>query len=152
MIITIDSNVLLSIFSKDSNYDHASALLYEYSSSEYIINGCIYLELGVHFQHFEALNTALNTLEVRLVEGDKMDYDEVLKAWMRYLKKNEFYCPNCKGVIKPICPVCHHKQRYRQRILTDFLIGGFASANSNGIMTFDSRYYKNYFPRLKIFD
>jgi hypothetical protein len=32
------------------------------------------------------------------------------------------------------------------------LIGGFALENSNGIITLDPAYYKNYFPELTIFD
>jgi hypothetical protein len=53
-------------------------------------------------------------------------------------------------VINPVCPLCKEKVALRQRILADFIIGGFALANSEGILTLDFQYYKNYFPRLKI--
>jgi predicted RNA-binding Zn-ribbon protein involved in translation (DUF1610 family) len=152
MIFTVDSNVLLSIFTKDSLYKKAVALLSEYNSGEFIINEFIYLELGVHFQDLKLLDESLETLEVRFVRQSITSYDEILKAWTRYLKKKRFQCPNCGKIINPICPKCNHKQIFRQRILTDFLIGGFASANSNGILTFDPGYYKNYFPQLIIIE
>ena len=151
MIITVDSNVLLSIFSKDSLYKQSSALLEKYSSHEYIINDCIYLELGVHFSNFKLLDGSLETLEVSLIEEHKKNYDVITNAWINYLKKKKFLCPSCGKAINPICPRCTYQLSFRQRILTDFLIGGFATANSNGIITLDHTYYKNYFPQLKIF-
>jgi hypothetical protein len=80
MIITVDSNVLLSIFSKDSLYKQSAALLEKYSSHEYIINDCIYLELGVHFSNLELLNKSLDILEVSLIEGYEMKYEEVVEV------------------------------------------------------------------------
>ena len=152
MIITVDSNVLLSVFSKDSLYKRSTALLEKYSSYEYIINDCIYLELGVYFPNLKILDASLNTLEISLVEGYERNYEEIVNAWISYLKKKRFVCPSCRKVINPICPHCKHRLSFRQRILTDFLIGGFASANSNGIITLDPTYYKNYFPQLRIFE
>ena len=152
MIITVDSNVLLSVFSKDSLYKQSAVLLGKYGSHEYIINDCIYLELSVHFLNLKLLDESLNTLELSLVEEYERNYGEIVNAWISYLKKKKFVCPSCGKVINPICPKCTHQLSLRQRILTDFLIGGFALANSNGIITLDTTYYKNYFPQLKIFE
>jgi predicted nucleic acid-binding protein len=132
MIITVDSNVLLSIFIKDTIYQQSSLLLEKYSSNEFIINDCIYLELGVNFKNFQKLDDTLNILEVNA--------------------NKKFVCPSCKKAIHPICPKCKRPQSFRQRILTDFLIGGFAVKKSDGIITLDPAYYKNYFPELTIFD
>ena len=63
MFITIDSNIVLSIFTKDSLYDASSSLMDKYHTHDYIINDCIYLELGVHFTNLTTLNEALDTLE-----------------------------------------------------------------------------------------
>jgi hypothetical protein len=49
MIITVDSNVLLSVFAKNSLYDKASFLLEKYSANEFVVNDSIYLEFAVHF-------------------------------------------------------------------------------------------------------
>jgi len=67
MIITVDSNVLLSIFTKDTLYDPSSMLMEKYSSHEYIINDCIYLELTVHFPEAANLDETLDILEVSLI-------------------------------------------------------------------------------------
>ena len=152
MIITVDSNVLLSVFSKDSLYMKSTALLEKYSSHEYIINNCIYLELGVHFPNLKLLDASLNILEISLVEKYERNYGETVNAWKKYLKKKKFVCPSCGKAINPICPHCKRKLSFRQRILTDFFIAGFASSNSNGIITLDPTYYRNYFPQLKIFE
>ena len=152
MIVTVDSNVLLSIFIKDTIYRQSSLLMEKYSSNEFIINDCIYLELGVNFNNFQKLDDALNILEVNVVKQHEKDYNAILHAWTSYLKNKRFVCPSCKKTVHPICPKCNRPQSFRQRILTDFLIGGFALKNSNGIITLDPAYYKNYFPELVIFD
>ena len=152
MIITVDSNILLSIFTKDSLYDLSSVLLEKHSSSEYIIDTCIYLELGVYFQNLDKLDKALDILEVNVMKEHKSSEQAILQAWMQYLNKKKFTCPACKKNINPVCPECLQPLSYRQRVLTDFLIGGFALANSNGILTLDPTYYKNYFPELQIID
>lgn len=63
MIITVDSNVLLSIFAKDSLYKRSSTLMEKYNSDEYLINDCIYLELGMHFPSLEELDESLKILD-----------------------------------------------------------------------------------------
>ncbi len=151
MIITVDTNILLSIYKKnDSLFEQASYLLNKYNTNEYIINDCIYLELGIHFQDLERLDEVLNVLEIQLIENDPTEYQGILRAWTKYLKRKTFICPSCKKMIKPICPNCLSPQSYRQRILTDFFIGGFAMKNSNAILTSDPTHYKNYFSELKI--
>jgi hypothetical protein len=152
MIITVDSNVLLSIFIKDTIYQQSSLLLEKYSSNEFIINDCIYLELGVNFKNFQKLDDTLNILEVNVIKQHEIDYNAILHAWTSYLSNKKFVCPSCKKAIHPICPKCKRPQSFRQRILTDFLIGGFAVKKSDGIITLDPAYYKNYFPELTIFD
>lgn len=150
MIITVDSNILLSIFTKDSLYDTSSSLMDKYHTHDYTINDCIYLELGVHFPNLETLDEALDSLEVNILKKAEINNQIVLSAWTTYLRKRKFVCPSCKKSINPVCPKCQQTLTYRQRILTDFLIGGFASKNSDAIMTLDPTYYKNYFPLLTI--
>jgi hypothetical protein len=152
MIITVDSNVLLSIFTKDTLYDSSSMIMEKYSSHEYIINDCIYLELGVHFPEVANLDETLDILEVSLVKKYETNFDAILTAWKNYLKKKRFVCPYCGKTINPICPQCDNTLPFRQRILTNFFIGGFALANSEGMLTLDPIYSRNYFPQLRILD
>ncbi|MDY7031739.1 MAG: hypothetical protein SVY10_07510 [Thermodesulfobacteriota bacterium] len=152
MIITVDSNVLLSIFTKDTLYSRASELMEKYSSHEFIINDCIYFELGVNFPDIETLDVSLDILEVSVLKARALNYASVLDAWTQYLRKKRFLCPSCKETIILVCPRCTHTLSFRQRILTDFIIGGFAMENSDGIMTLDYSYYRNYFPQLRVLD
>ncbi len=151
MIITVDSNVLLSIFIKDNLYEQAASLIEKYSPHEYIINDAIYLELAVYFGGLNPLKPVLDALEITLISEEKKNHATILKAWTDYLKRRKYHCQDCGKVIKPICPKCQSVIKFRQSILTDFLIGGFAQANSDGILTFDSQYYQNYFPDLLVF-
>jgi hypothetical protein len=96
MIVTVDSNVLLSIFIKDTIYRQSSSLLEKYSSNEFIINDCIYLELGVNFNNFQKLDDALNILEVNVIKQHEKDYNAILHAWTSYLKNKRFVCPLVK--------------------------------------------------------
>ncbi len=151
MIVAVDSNILLSIFSKDSLYPSASALLTKFHYFDYVINEYIYLELGVHFSDLEELDQNLDTLEIRVLSQYQLDHSIIVKAWKAYLKKREFFCPFCKKAILPICSQCHNQVTFRQRILTDFIIAGFALAVGDGIITLDPAYYSTHFPRLKIY-
>ncbi len=143
VIITVDSNILLSIFIKDNLYDRAASLIEKYSSNEYIINDAIYLELAVHFGDLKRLRHVLNILEITLLSEEKKNHAIVLGAWTDYLKNRKYHCQDSGKIVKPICPKCQAVIRFRQSILTDFLIGGFAQKNSDGILTFDTRYYRN---------
>ena len=145
MIITVDSNVLLSIFAKDSLYKHSSLLMEKYNTHEYIINDCIYLELGVHFPNLEKLEESLSTLEVSIFKKYEINFEVILTAWVNYLRQKKFICPSCGKGIRPLCPQCQHTLTFRQRILTDFLIGGFALMNSDGIITLDPTYLQKLF-------
>jgi len=150
--IAIDSNVLLSVLIKDSLFPRAGALLEKYSVHDYVINDCIYLELAVYFQDFERLDCVLAELEVNHIRQSEIDYDLVLAAWSRYLKNKSYVCPSCKQEISPICPQCHSAQNFRQRVLVDFLIGGFASTHTHAMLTLVPAYYRNYFPKLTLLD
>ena len=150
MITTVDTNILLSVFSKDSLYGRASELLEKYSAHQYIINDIIYLELCVYFPHREKLDECLEVLEVTLLDEHAKNYEAIVNAWRRYLKKRKTICPACGKLLKPLCAHCHHAITFRQKILADFMIGGFALANSSGILTLDTAHYKNYFPQLII--
>ncbi len=152
MIITVDSNILLSIFTKDSLYGRSAALLQKYSVYNYVINDCIYLELGVFFPYLKQLDDALDLLDVQVEYPGRTDPQVIAAAWKKYLSKKSFTCQACKKTIQPVCPKCGRQLSFRQRVLADFLIGGFAYLHTDGIMTHDTSYYKNYFPRLKVFN
>lgn len=152
MIVTVDSNILLSIFAKDSLYEQAAVLLEQYSPHDYILNDVIYLELAVHFGGFEKLNQVLNMLEVALLAEEQKNHASTLRSWIAYLKNRKYHCPDCGKSTRPVCSKCGSTIKFRQRILADFMIGTFSQTNSDAILTFDTPYYRNYFPKLRILE
>ena len=150
--ITVDSNILLSIFSGDSLCDKAVSLMKKYRKYTYLINDIIYIEVGFHFQDLTIFEQNIEILEVTLVENVNINYDRVIGAWKKYLRKKSFICPNCGEIPGSVCPICNSPLFFRQKILPDFLIADFVIENSDGIITFDSQYYKNYFPGIRILD
>jgi len=152
MILTIDSNVLLSIFSADSLYKDACALLKKYKDHDYVINDIIYLEIGVFFNDLSILDNNLNLLDIDRLRNVELDHKRILSAWRTYLKQKQYVCPQCKKIIAPECPSCHTPLSFRQKVLPDFMIADFVMVCSDGMMTFDPKYYKKYFPAIKIFN
>ena len=80
-------------------------------------------------------------LEEHKIVIEPLDLDSVIAAsegWMKYLKR--------KTKVK--CPRCGHKLNLKEHFLSDFYIGGFASAQCSAILTRDRDIYTKYFPHL----
>jgi predicted RNA-binding Zn-ribbon protein involved in translation (DUF1610 family) len=80
----------------------------------------------------------LNEHRVKIESLDIVAVTAAAKSWMKYLTR--------KGRVK--CPNCGHKMVYQAHFLSDFFIGGFASAKCDAILTRDRGIYKKYFPSL----
>ena len=80
-------------------------------------------------------------LEEHKIAIEPLEVDSVIaaaQAWMRYLKR--------KTKLK--CPQCGRKLNLKEHFLSDFYIGGFASAKCGAILTRDRGIYTKYFPQL----
>ena len=80
-------------------------------------------------------------LEEHKIVTEPLDLDSVIAAsesWMKYLKR--------KTKVK--CPQCGQKLDLKEHFLSDFYIGGFASAKCSAILTRDRGIYTKYFPQL----
>jgi predicted nucleic acid-binding protein len=80
-------------------------------------------------------------LEEHKIVTEPLDLDSVIAAsesWMKYLKR--------KTKVK--CPQCGYKLNLKEHFLSDFYIGGFASAKCSAILTRDRGIYTKYFPQL----
>ena len=80
-------------------------------------------------------------LEEHKIAIEPLDLNSVIAAsegWMKYLKR--------KTKVK--CPQCSHRLNLKEHFLSDFYIGGFASAKCSAIITRDRGIYTKYFPAL----
>jgi len=80
-------------------------------------------------------------LEEHKIAIEPLDVDSAIaaaQAWMRYLKR--------KTKVK--CPQCGRKLNLKEHFLSDFYIGGFASAKCGAILARDRSIYTRYFPAL----
>ena len=80
-------------------------------------------------------------LEEHKILIEPLDVDSAVAAsqsWMRYLKQK----PKVK------CPKCGADLNLKEHFLSDFYIGGFASAKCSAILTRDRGIYIKYFPAL----
>ena len=80
-------------------------------------------------------------LEEHKIVIEPLGVDSAIAAaqgWMRYLKR--------KTKVK--CPECGRKLDLKEHFLSDFYIGGFASAKCGSILTRDRGIYSSYFPAL----
>ena len=80
-------------------------------------------------------------LEEHKIAIEPLDLNSVIAAsegWMKYLKR--------KTKVK--CPQCGHRLNLKVHFLSDFYIGGFASAKCSAILTRDRGIYTKYFPAL----
>jgi hypothetical protein len=80
-------------------------------------------------------------LEEHKIIVEPLDIDSVIAAaqgWMGYLKRKT----------REKCPQCGLKLDLKKHFLSDFYIGGFASAKCDAILTRDRGIYAKYFPEL----
>lgn len=152
MSLTIDSNILLSLLIDDKLAENALSLLSENRNHDYLINEIIYLELLSFFENDTLLNKKLSHLEIEIADRGVKNSLLLIKAWKKYLKQKTFHCPSCGSLQKITCSKCGSIIKTRQKILPDFLIGEFALSNTDGIITFDSSFYKNYFKDLVVIE
>ena len=67
---------------------------------------------------------------------DTASVSSASRSWLKYLRRKEkIVCPNCGQSLLP-----------RVHFLSDFYIGGFASAKCDAILTRDRGIYRKYFP------
>ena len=139
MRVCVDTTILLDIL-KDEFRIFQDKLYIALTRRENLVTpSVVFAELMPQFKG----NTKqlCEFLEEHKIVTEPLDLDSVIAAsesWMKYLKR--------KTKVK--CPQCGHKLNLKEHFLSDFYIGGFASAKCSAILTRDRGIYTKYFPQL----
>ena len=139
MKICVDTTILLDIL-KDEFRNFQDKLYAALAGREnLVVPSVVFAELMPQFKG----NTKQleEFLEEHRIAIELLDVDSTIaaaQAWMRYLKR--------KTKVK--CPQCGWKLDLKKHFLSDFYIGGFASAKCSAILTRDRGIYTKYFPAL----
>lgn len=128
--ILVDSCVLLDLFTNDKNWaDWSEAALEKYSVTNTLyINTIVYTEISVGFSRIEDVESAIDTLDIKVLELPREASFLTGKAFLKYRKNN--------GT--------------KTSPLPDFFIGAHASVSQLALITRDIAKFKTYFPKVKL--
>lgn len=148
--ISIDTNILLDL-ALDQNPESTCKLKRHREDRDVlIICGTVYGEIFPIFkQNNLDADLFLSDLDIKMEMCGKEDFAYAGEKWMEYSRKRAFICPVCGKAMNLNCPKCEAVIRFRQHILSDFIIGAFSELRCDGLLTRDYGYYKTYFPNLR---
>ena len=131
-MLLVDTNVLVDVLENDPQWADWSTrqLRAQAQVHELVINPVIYSELSLAFESVEALDDA--------IDGLGLIFEEVPRAAL-FLAGRAFVKYRRDGGAKA-------------NVLADFFIGAHAAVLGCGIITRDSRRYRNYFPLVALVD
>lgn len=126
----VDSNILLDIVSKDSNWWQWSLSKLEEAAQigALVVNDIIYAETSIRYRTIEEFNAMLATVGVTLTPLSPPALFRAGKAFAQY---------RAAGGI-------------RTGVLPDFFIGAQAEVERLPLLTRDPRRYRTYFPNLTL--
>lgn len=149
--VSIDTCILLDLLLDDDAESVEKIQKHYENRDELIICGIVYGELYPALsRENKDIDLFLSDLDIKLIFCDEEDYRYAGEKWNTYTRRRKFVCPTCGNSIELQCNKCHEHIRFRQHILSDFLIGAFSENKCNGLLTRDYGYYRTYFPNLKI--
>ncbi len=132
MTTAIDTNILLDVFLPDPVFERRSRLAIEKYSQlgGLVIAEPVYAELSAWFPSQENLDGILKELGILVEAISQNGAFAAGRAWKKYRQSGG----------------------QRNRIMTDFLIGGHAFEQASQLLSRDRGFYKSYFAGLKIVD
>jgi predicted nucleic acid-binding protein len=129
-VIFVDSNVIIDVLDCDPEwYDWSLSQMIEAAAhGKVVTNHVVLAETAPHYGSLSEFNTRLEemTIEIEALT-DHASFNAGM-AFLEYRKRN----------------------KDRQSVLADFLIGGHAQALEAAILTRDPRVYRTYFPSVRI--
>ena len=139
MRVCVDTTVLIDILKDEFRSFQDKLYAAMARGEELVAPSVVYGELMPQFKgDTEKLWQFLKEHKISI---ESLDIDSVgvaAGAWIKYLKRKT----------KAECPQCGYKLDMKAHFLSDFFIGGFASAKCDAILTRDRGIYKKYFSEL----
>ena len=128
--VLVDSCVLLDLFTDDPSWaEWSEATLEKYSlTNSLFINSIVYTELSMGFEKVEELESALDMLNLKVLEMPREALFLTGKVYLQYRKN--------KGT--------------KTSPLPDFFIGAHASVSQLDLITRDLNRYRTYFPNINL--
>ncbi|MGI8553895.1 MAG: type II toxin-antitoxin system VapC family toxin [Dehalococcoidia bacterium] len=154
MKTAVDSNILFDLLNAAPSEPISAERVLAAASESGSIVLCpvVYAELTASFEHQQGLDTFLTDLGVLLEPFSVEALWRAGEAWRLYTRRRgqRIQCPRCGQQFRLQCPACQSPVAWRQHLISDFLIGGHALAQADGLITRDVGYYRTYFPRLRL--
>jgi predicted nucleic acid-binding protein len=128
--VMVDSCVLLDLFTGDGNWaDWSENTLDKFSQTNTLyINSVIYTEISIGFNKVEAVEAAIDALNVKVLEMPREALYLAGKVFTKHRKN--------KGA--------------KNAPLPDFFIGAHASVSQFGLVTRDIEKFKTYYPKVNL--
>ena len=132
MTTAIDTNILFDVFLPDPVFEKSSRLAIEEHSrlGGLVMVEPVYAELAAWFPSQENLDGILDELEISVEAISREGAFAAGRAWKKYRQGGGS----------------------RNRIMTDFLIGGHALVHAHQLLSRDRGFYKSYFSSVKLID
>lgn len=154
MIIAVDTNVLLDILIPDEKFFLNSKQLLDLyiEKGQLIICEIVYGELASQFSSEIDLKTFLLDSGMRLVNSNEKTLHLAGELWKKHIsiKTDVLECSKCGEEITLVCPKCSSNVNFRKRILSDFIIGAHAIAQSDLLLSRDRGFFRKYFKNLRV--
>jgi predicted nucleic acid-binding protein len=156
MISSIDTNILLDVLLPDPAHMLPSKALLDRASSEGALAVCevVYAELACQFSAPRHLDAFLDATGIRLIPSGRESLQTAGNAWKAYLSRRGegLQCSSCGCLTRVGCPKCGSVIVSRQHVAGDFIIGAHALTCADRLLTRDTRFYRTYFPSLRLND
>lgn len=156
MTTAVDTNALIGLLYDEEYADESERALRDaYQRGRVVITSTVYAELAAdgQFETTADLDQFLADLSIQVVTPSREALFRAGQQFQRYTQRRPegLQCPSCGTNRVVHCGNCGEGLAPRQHIAADFLIGGQATVDGEGLISFDSAFYETYFPSLTVY-
>ena len=154
MITAIDTNLLLDILIPDEEHSPSSRRSLDrcLEKGQLVLCETVYAELSSQFPSEKELRDFLSDTSIRLIHSSREALYLAGGRWRTYARKRDrtIQCSHCGEKISLACSKCGQPVVWRDRVLSDFIIGAHALLHSELLLTRDRGFYQTYFKELRM--